>query len=246
MKRKVKNKAKKTYVYDGTKAGRPKTKRLKPPSDFNWKAMLKQSELLDERGWLDELNKPPKAGTMEYERQEAEYIQGEPQRKKLLPFVRNRTVGELKKAFEFSCRLREKSSNMYEDIVGHIKGLGGCNSPDEAEWALSSGREVVYFDPRYPNVKLKALFAKHLTMIRARRAATKPDIKSWVKSRILAFHYLMRHGLLDQYTLPQIAAWIFPDIDDAQVRWKRIKNTQKVYQEAMLALAALQTDATTN
>lgn len=247
-------KEKKAYDYYGSKAGRPKMELPPPPKGFNLKALLNRAEKLNERGWLDELKKPPFPGTSEYQRQEAQYVADEQRRKEIIPLGKERTTEEIKKEFQHGCEMRRKAPNFGEDLLWPMRDFGICNSPYEAEIALDMGRDLVYVDLRCPDKKLKTLFAENLKLLRQRAAAraktyataTKPDLAVWRHNRILPYHLLVRNGLTEKHGNAEIAAWIFPEIQNTRARWKRLAETKKAYAQALKSLHALEINADRN
>lgn len=166
-------------------------------------------EKLDKRGWYRQLA----------ERQRYEEMDGDPHHREF----NLRQVTDPEEIDRFMCRAH---------VVAEV------NTLDQLEGALFNGRIVIEIDPVAPKKVLFKQIAALLDDV-VSRTGRQISTKAWKDHRILALYdlKLMSYDLSSERK--QLAAWLFPEIDDEKKRGDKFDRAKEYLDTALSSLPAL-------
>lgn len=208
------------YVVEDGRPGRPKTEiEQKPPNGFSLHDKL--MERLDARGWYRQLA----------ERKRIEEMEGDP--RDVEPWLRQITDPE--EMDRIMCRV---------DVVAE------CKTADDVKIAQFNGRLVVEIDPAAPKdllfSKISALLDTRRTSIEDTKlqSARRINVTPWKEHRILALYDLKLMDYDLSAERKQLAAWLFPEIDDEKRRGDKFDRAKEYLEAALASLGTLRAQST--
>jgi hypothetical protein len=208
------------YVVEDGRPGRRKTKiEQKPPNWFRLRDGL--MDKLDARGWYRQLA----------QRKRTEEMDGNP--RDVEPWLRQITDPE--EMDRIMCRV---------DVVAE------CKTANDVKIAQFNGRVVVEIDPAAPK---DLLFSKIGTLHDARgtsiegtklHLARRINVTPWKEHRILALYDLKLMDYDLSAERKQLAAWLFPEIDNEKKRGDKFDRAKEYLEAALASLNTLRAQST--
>jgi hypothetical protein len=199
------------YAYEVSRPGRPKTKIDSSPPK-GFTLHLALMKRLDRYGWYRQLE----------ERRQLDRTGSDPRDP---DDPRLRRVTDPDELDRVMCRT---------DVVAV------CNTPDDLEVAHFNARLVLEIDHACPDEVLFNKIATELKRVRngkSRRNRTRP----WREHRILALYDLKLMGYDLSKDRKQLAAWLFPEINDEKRRGDKFDRAIKYLKAALSSLNTLRT-----
>jgi hypothetical protein len=204
---------KRRYVYEDGHPGRPKTEIDSNPPK-GFSRHLGLMKRLDTKGWYRQLEE-----RRQYERTNSD--PRDPDEPQL------RRVTDPNELDHLMCR---------SDVVAE------CKTKDDLEVAHFNGRLVLEIDPDCPD---EILFEKIATLLKRVRngKARRIKTKAWAAHRILALYDLKLMGYDFSKERKQLAAWLFPEINDGKQRGDKFDRAIKYLKAALSSLNTVRAQA---